>query len=86
MASLRYNLNRLLDGTNGVVIGQPITWFDEQGAANKLAGTTGLGLVGALNQYASAGRSPEEYRGLQGVLNELAGTSGLGIEGAADRL
>lgn len=86
MASLRYNLNRLLNGTHGVDITQPKTWFDEQGAANTLAGTTGMGLVGALNQYASAGRSPEAYRDLQGVLNELAGTSGLGVEGAADQL
>lgn len=86
MASLRYNLNRLLDGTHGVNIDQPSTWYDEQGAANVLAGTTGLGIVGALNQYAQAGRSPVAYKGLQGVLNELAGTSGLGVEGAADAL
>ena len=86
MASLRYNLNRLLNGTNGVDITDPTTWFDEERAANLLAGTTGMGLVGALNDYASNGRQPDDYKGLQGVLNELAGTSGLGIEGAADQL
>jgi hypothetical protein len=86
MASLRYNLNRLLDGTHGVDIDQPKTWLDEAGAANALAGTTGLDTVGALNQYAASGRSPVAYGGLVGVLNELAGTSGLGLEGAADAL
>lgn len=49
MASLRANLNRKITGTNGVVYAQPSTWLDEQGAANAWAGTSGLGVVGALN-------------------------------------
>jgi len=86
MASLQYNLNRLLDGTNGVDIDLPVTYYGEQAAANLLAGTSGLGLVGALNEYAEPGRAPIDCLELQGVLNELAGTTGLGVEGAADEL
>lgn len=86
MASLQYNLNRKLTGTNGVVIGNPSTYFGVERAANLLAGTSGWGLVAALNQWTSAGRQPLAYKGLQGVLNEKAGTSGRGVEGAADAL
>lgn len=86
MASLRYNLNRKLAGTHGVVLNNTGTYFDEERAANLLAGTEGYGLVGALNQWSSPGRSAKEYLDLQGVLNELAGTTGLGVEGAADQL
>lgn len=86
MASLQYNLNRKISGTNGVVIGNPSTWLGVLAAANAWAGTSGLGLVGALNQKASPGRTESAYKGLQGVLNELAGTSGLGIGGAGDLL
>lgn len=84
MATLIENLNRKIAGTNGVVLNQRNTWFDADLAANLWAGTTGLSLVGALNQKASPGRSPANYRGLQGVCNELAGTTGLATEGASD--
>jgi len=47
------------------------------GAANAWAGTSGLGLFGALNIKASATRQPNEYKGLNAVCNEIAGTSGL---------
>ncbi len=50
---------------------------DEQGAANVWAGTTGLALLGALNEKASAGRSPKDFKGLNAVCNEIAGTTGL---------
>ena len=50
---------------------------DEQGAANVWAGTTGLALLGALNEIAEAGRSPKDYKGLNAVCNEIAGTTGL---------
>lgn len=47
------------------------------GAANLYAGTSGLGLLGALNLEADANRQPNEYKGLGGICNELAGTTGL---------
>lgn len=84
MATLIENLNRKIAGTNGVVLTDKRTWFDDQLAANLWAGTTGLDTVGALNQKAQAGRSPANYKGLQGVANELAGTTGLGVDGASD--
>ncbi len=49
---------------------------DEQGAANAWAGTSGLGIIGALNIKASAGRAPSAYKDLNGICNELAGTTG----------
>ena len=76
MAGLPFNLNRKA-GTTG---------RDAQAAANIWAGTTGLDLVGALNQKAQLNRSPADYKDLQGVLNELAGTTGLGVEKAGDLL
>jgi hypothetical protein len=47
------------------------------GAANAWAGTSGLGLIGALNTKADSGRQPNNYKGLNAVCNEIAGTSGL---------
>lgn len=47
------------------------------GAANAWAGTSGLGLLGALNIKADANRQPNNYKGLNAVCNEIAGTSGL---------
>ena len=47
------------------------------GAANAWAGTSGLGLLGALNYKASSTRQPNNYKGLNAVCNEIAGTSGL---------
>ena len=64
-------LNRL---ANGGTYPSRTNYLEDQGAANKWAGTTGLGLVGALNQKAQAGRN---YKGLNAVCNELAGTTGL---------
>jgi hypothetical protein len=84
MALMRENLNRKIAGTNGVVLNQRNTWLDAALAANLWAGTTGLDIVGALNQEASPGRSPADYRDLMGVANELAGTSGLDVDLASD--
>jgi len=66
-------LNRL---ANGGTYPARTAFLDDQGAANKYAGTTGLGVVGALNIKASASRQPKDYKGLQAVCNELAGTTG----------
>lgn len=65
-------LNRL---ANGGTYPARTAFLDDQGAANKWAGTTGLGVVGALNIKASASRQPNAYKGLQAVCNELAGTT-----------
>lgn len=54
-----------------------LEYQDEQGAANVWAGTTGLALLGALNEKAEAGRTPDNYKGLNAVCNEIAGTTGL---------
>jgi hypothetical protein len=54
-----------------------LEYQDAQGAANVWAGTTGLALLGALNEIAEAGRTPDEYLGLNAVCNEIAGTTGL---------
>ena len=54
-----------------------------QGAANVYAGTSGLGLVAALNVKASGVRQPSAYKGLNAVCNELAGTTD---KSAADAL
>jgi hypothetical protein len=68
-------LNRLANG--GADYPARDTYQDAQGAANKWAGTTGLGLNGALNKKAEAGRSAANYKGLNAICNELAGTTGL---------
>jgi hypothetical protein len=68
-------LNRLANG--GADYPNRDVYQDAQGAANKWAGTTGLGLNGALNQKAESGRSPKDYKGLNAICNELAGTTGL---------
>jgi len=47
-----------------------------QGAANAYAGTSGLGLIAALNYKASSSRQPNDYKGLNAVCNELASTTG----------
>jgi len=44
----------------------------EQGAANAWAGTTGLGLIAALNYKVTAARTPANYKGLNAVCAELA--------------
>ena len=68
-------LNRLANG--GATYPNRNVYLDQAGAANAWAGTTGLELLGALNQKAQAGRSPKDYKGLNAVCNELAGTTGL---------
>lgn len=52
-------------------------YLADQGAANVLSGTSGLGVLAALNLDASASRTPDQYKGLNAVCNELAGTTGL---------
>lgn len=52
-------------------------YLADQGAANKLSSTSGLGVLAALNLDASATRTPDQYKGLSAVCNELAGTTGL---------
>jgi len=72
-SSLTAELNRLASTTGKAA----------QGAANVYAGTSGLGVVAALNKKASGSRQPSEYKGLNAVCNELAGTTG---KSAADAL
>lgn len=52
-------------------------FLEEQGAANVWAGTSGLGLLGALNYIVDPTRTDNNYKGLTAVCNELAGTTGL---------
>ena len=72
-STLCAELNRL---ANGGTYPARTAFQDEQGAANAWAGTTGLGLVGALNYKADSGRQPDDYKGLKAICNELAGTTG----------
>ena len=66
-------LNRLANGGDYPLM----TAFKEsQGAANAWAGTTGKGLIAALNYKADANRQPNNYKGLNAICNELAGTTG----------
>lgn len=67
-------LNRL---ANGGTYPDPDDYLEEQGAANAYAGTSGLGVLAALNLEASGTRTPDQYKGLNAVCNELAGTTGL---------
>jgi hypothetical protein len=77
---LSETLQHAMNRKAGTLVGGVPT-LDAQGAANVWAGTTGLGIVGALN--VQAGNALPDYRELQGVLNQLAGTTGLGVDGAA---
>jgi hypothetical protein len=72
-STLCAELNRL---ANGGTYPARTVFKDEQGAANAWAGTSGLGIIGALNEKASAGRAPSAYKGINGICNELAGTTG----------
>lgn len=74
--TLQYDMNRKA----GTLVGG-VPSLDAQGAANVWAGTTGLGIVGALNTQ--AGNALPDWKDLAGVLNQLAGTTGLDIDGAA---
>ena len=79
-STLCAELNRL---ANGGTYPARSAFLDEQGAANAWAGTTGKGIIGALNYKVSAARQPSAFKDLNGVCNELAGTTG---KSAADAL
>jgi hypothetical protein len=72
-STLCAELNRL---ANGGTYPARTAFLDEQGAANKWANTSGLGVIGALNIKASSSRQPNNFKGLNAVCNELAGTTG----------
>ena len=72
-SSLCAELNRL---ANGGTYPARTSFLDEQGAANKWAGTSGKAIIGALNYKVSAARQPSAFKDLNGVCNELAGTTG----------
>jgi hypothetical protein len=74
-STLRDELNRLANG-GGTSYPARTDYLAEQGAANKWAGTTGVGLVGALN-IKNGTTNPALYKGLNAVCNALAGTTGL---------
>jgi len=71
-STLCAELNRL---ANGGTYPARTSFKDSKGAANAWAGTSGLGIIGALNKKASAGRAPSAYKALNGICNELAGTT-----------
>jgi hypothetical protein len=75
-SSLTQELNRLAGITDVA------KYLDEQGAANKWAGTTGLATVGALNIKVSASRTRDKFKDIDGICNELAGTTGLAAPAA----
>lgn len=78
--TVTFHMNRL---ANTLVNGVPT--LDAQGAANVWAGTSGVGLAGAVNiKNGITDRS--QFKELQGALNERAGTSGLGEAEAAARI
>ena len=79
--TVQYHMNRLA-GTLDVF---DVPTLDAQGAANKYAGTIGLGIVGALNIKAGI-TDPSQFLEIQGILNYLAGTSGLGENEASARI
>ena len=72
-STLCSELNRLANGGTYPVM---TAYLDEQGAANKWAGTSGKGIIAALNYKASAVRQPSAFKDLNGICNELAGTTG----------
>jgi hypothetical protein len=72
-STLCAELNRL---ANGGTYPSRDVFLDEQGAANKWAGTTGKAIIGALNYKASSSRQPSAFKDLNGICNELAGTTG----------
>jgi hypothetical protein len=74
-------LNRLANGGTYPTMDK---WLDDDGAANKLAGTTGLAATGACNIY--AGLPISQWKDLQGACNAIAGTVGLGAAEALRRV
>ena len=71
-STLCAELNRLANGGTYPAI---TAYLDEQGAANAWAGTSGLGVIAALNIKADGTRQPNNYKDLFGICNELAGTT-----------
>lgn len=69
-STLRDELNRL---ANGGTYPSLASYLDIQGAANDWAGTTGLGLIAALNYKADSTRQPPAYKEQNAIANELAG-------------
>ena len=74
-------LNRLANGGTYPTMDK---FLDDEGAANKLAGTTGLSATGACNIY--AGLPISQWQDLQGACNKIAGTVGLGAAEALRRV
>ena len=72
-STLTGELNRLANGGTYPVY---TVYKASQGAANAYAGTSGLGLIAALNYKASSSRQPNNYKGLNAICNELASTTG----------
>lgn len=73
-SSFTAELNRLANGGTYPLM----TAFKEsQGAANAWAGTSGKGIIGALNYKADAARQPNNFKNLNAICNELASTTGL---------
>ena len=70
-STLCAELNRL---ANGGTYPAMTAYLDEQGAANKWAGTTGLATVGALNVKQGI-TDKKQYLDLWGICNSLAGTT-----------
>ena len=71
-------LNRL---ANGGAYPARTAFLDEQGAANAWAGTSGLGLIAALNiKYGIT--NPSSYKDLNTICNLLAGTTDLAAPAA----
>ena len=71
-STLTAELNRLANGGTYPAI---TAYLDDQGAANKWAGTSGLGVVAALNKKNGV-TDPSLYKGLWAVCNALASTTG----------
>ena len=69
-STVRDELNRLANGGNYPAL---TDYLDEQGAANKWAGTTGKAIIAALNYKVSSTRQPTAYKERNAVASELAG-------------
>ena len=72
-STLVAELNRL---ANAGTYPARTAFLEAQGAANKWAGTTGLGILAALNYKVSSTRTRDNYKDLNAVCNELASTTG----------
>jgi len=72
-STLVAELNRL---ANAGTYPARTAFLEAQGAANKWAGTTGLGIIAALNYKVSSTRTRDNFKSLNAVCNELASTTG----------